>query len=173
MQRPLHCPVNPKLFWILDSFTRSPFFIWQTKIWPRGRVDFGFWILQSLQSLDFAVCRDIETRLALRAWNTCIIVQNFFSRERPEVHEKDADSFMAFIKRWLFGGHFVVDFCPVWKICAARFGAASRLGSLEFFWLILRDEWLGICRNYAKSQMRLGHKMLLNEKINCQEVDWC
>ena len=33
----------------------------------------------------------------------------FFSSERPEVHEKDADSFMAFIKRWLFVVHFVVD----------------------------------------------------------------
>ena len=30
--------------------------------------------------------------------------------------------------------------------------------------LKLRDEWLGICRNYAKSQMLLGHKMLLNDR---------
>lgn len=33
----------------------------------------------------------------------------FFSSERPEVHEQDADSFMAFIKRWLFVVHFLVD----------------------------------------------------------------
>ena len=30
--------------------------------------------------------------------------------------------------------------------------------------LKLSDEWLGICRNYAKSQMLLGHKMLVNDR---------
>lgn len=91
-------------------------------------------------------------------------MQIFFSSERPEVHEKDADSFMAFIKRWLFGVHFVVDVFAqferfmgrqVWRCIQARESG---------IFLKLRDEWLGICRNYAKSQMLLGHKMLLHDR---------
>ena len=111
----------------------------------------GFWILDFAIFAKlgfFPVCRGIENRLALRAWNTCIIFCRFcFPSERPEVHEKDADSFMAFIKRWLFCGAFCGVFGPVWKIHVPA-GLALHPGSgvwnfSDWFWEMNGLEFAG------------------------------
>lgn len=71
-----------------------------------------------------------------------------FSSERPEVHEQDADSFMAFIKRWLFVGAFCGGcFCPVWKIHVPA-GLALHPGSgvwnfSDWFWEMNGWEFAG------------------------------